>query len=563
MHPFWKRSGESSTEAREPHPVGHQSQPEEEAVSQDVAATDAVQTATPQNAGTPELVAAANEGAVVRDDAATAALRDVLDAYARHPVIQEIIMAWLEADESDQDRVVVREILTELTSRHRRGEAALHALAGAASPAAAAGHGGVHQFPATQGGRRFDGGKERQHPVGEGDVDQFVAAAAEDDTDQFLAVAAEAVGNKLLAVDAAVTDNPSATPAGSAAQRFTAIPLVAARQEVLAADDSPVVFPGAEDDAHDNGWYDSVIHDAHMQEKMEEPELYGLSSEQQLAPPPEPPMAAHHPTVAGEDRPEISPQDNITNAWGVHPSELDPDEPGPSTKSLTRVPPLADDDVAKFNCGICLETLPVFDLFHGMECDHEFCVQCMASYIEARVTAGAVPIPCPDTACKGDGDAGVLHPEQCKKSIDFAAFSSWGDRLTEHAVPPSRRVYCPNRDCGVMLETTGAKTPSMARCPACSHLMCATCGSDWSTGGGGQHDCAGVVEAALVKRLAAERHWKQCPGCKILVERTEGCSTMRCRCECIFCYNCGRPMVPRPEEGGDRCQCFNIYGFIQ
>ncbi|CAD6219104.1 unnamed protein product [Miscanthus lutarioriparius] len=81
------------------------------------------------------------------------------------------------------------------------------------------------------------------------------------------------------------------------------------------------------------------------------------------------------------------------------------------------------------------------------ECQHRFCVECMATYIEGRTNAGEVPIPCPDPACPeayGE-DIAVLHPEVCKKSIDFAAFSSWGDGHTERAIPPNLRAYCPNR----------------------------------------------------------------------------------------------------------------------
>jgi len=133
----------------------------------------------------------------------------------------------------------------------------------------------------------------------------------------------------------------------------------------------------------------------------------------------------------------------------VHPSDLDLDEAGPSTTTRPRVLPLADDELPKFDCGICMETLPILDLFHGMQCQHRFCVECMATYIEGRINAGEVPIPCPDPACPEayEEDIAVLHPEVCKKSIDFAAFSSWGDGHTERAIPPNLRAYCPNRQC--------------------------------------------------------------------------------------------------------------------
>jgi hypothetical protein len=321
--------------------------------------------------------------------------------------------------------------------------------------------------------------------------------------------------------------------------------LISARQAVLDGGTStPTVFAGMEEaDAQYDGWYDCIAQDAQrMEQLLDDPELcddWDPFQFQQLrlrlseSPAREEVRDFHHITnnlaSAGEEdscREEFSLQ-RFTTRWGLDPSELDPDEPGPST---IKVSPLADAEVPSFDCGICIETLPVLDLFHGMQCDHRFCVKCMATYIEGRIHSGEVPIPCPDPACKQDenDDGCGLHPEECKKSIDFAVFGSWGDRLTERAIPPNRRAYCPNRQCGVMLETTGGKTPEISFCPACSHAMCASCGMDWDADGN-NHDCDGGPEAALVKKMAAERRWKQCPKCKMLVERIWGCRVMHCR----------------------------------
>ncbi|CAD6224893.1 unnamed protein product [Miscanthus lutarioriparius] len=224
---------------------------------------------------------------------------------------------------------------------------------------------------------------------------------------------------------------------------------------------------------------------------------------------------------------------------GPPPVRAGPRQTWPVDEEAEQGAPLADDEVAKFDCSICLETLPILDLFHGMQCDHKFCAQCMATYIEGRIRDGGVSILCPDPACKeaaGEGNnGGVLNPEHCKKSIDFAAFCSWGDRLTEKAIPQDQRVYCPNPRCGLMLERTfGAnkQAPCKASCPACNHPMCTTCGLGWVIDGrdDDHHDCDEGKGAALVKELAAQHRWKQCPSCKIVVEKIMGCDTMHCRC---------------------------------
>ncbi|CAN6224552.1 unnamed protein product [Urochloa humidicola] len=323
-------------------------------------------------------------------------------------------------------------------------------------------------------------------------------------------------------------------------------------QSLFASENSRVVYPGMGDE-EDNDWYDSIARDAHMMEEMEEededPGLDGTTMPSPLhlpismapAPKEEPDNNHRSPAAAEEEKedspaPELSLKDMSTNAWAFAPSQLGPDEAGPSTRTIKkpRVLPLADDEVPKFDCGICMETLPIFDLFHGMPCPHRFCAPCMGKYIEGKIRAGEVPVPCPEPACKEEAEGGgVLDPEDCKKSIDYAVFISWNDQLTERAIPPGHRVYCPNRKCGVMLEksncSSAGKAPAEVRCPVCRRTMCAACGLEWSTDGSGQHDCAEGPEAMLVKGLAAQRQWKQCPRCRMLVERTIGCDTMTCR----------------------------------
>lgn len=307
--------------------------------------------------------------------------------------------------------------------------------------------------------------------------------------------------------------------------------IISTRQAMLAgAAHSPVLLTGIEEEVHENSWYDSILHEAQAMEAMDEPELDDeVPFQHQFLP-------RFDEEPREEEEPGYSPPKRLRV---VHPCDLDLDEAaaGPSSTATMQTPPrvlpLADDEVPKFDCGICMETLPVLDLFHGMRCQHRFCVACMATYIEGRINDGEVPIPCPDLACPeayGE-DIAVLHPEVCKKSIDFAAFSSWGDRLTERAIPPNLRAYCPNRQCGVMLEAGGGKTPAEAFCPVCSHPMCATCGADWSydADGSSQHDCNERPNAELLQTLADERRWKRCPRCKVLVEKIDGCDFMKCR----------------------------------
>jgi hypothetical protein len=43
-----------------------------------------------------------------------------------------------------------------------------------------------------------------------------------------------------------------------------------------------------------------------------------------------------------------------------------------------------------------------------------------------------------------------------------------------------------------------------------------------------------------VQALAEKKGWKTCPKCSQVVERTEGCLHMTCRCKAQWCYSCLR-----------------------
>ncbi|KAF6251763.1 hypothetical protein COO60DRAFT_1644685 [Scenedesmus sp. NREL 46B-D3] len=48
----------------------------------------------------------------------------------------------------------------------------------------------------------------------------------------------------------------------------------------------------------------------------------------------------------------------------------------------------------------------------------------------------------------------------------------------------------------------------------------------------------GESDLALFE-LSSSKHWRRCPSCRAMVERTDGCNYMMCRCGEPFCYACG------------------------
>uniref|UniRef100_A0ACD5TDH9 Uncharacterized protein n=1 Tax=Avena sativa TaxID=4498 RepID=A0ACD5TDH9_AVESA len=181
-------------------------------------------------------------------------------------------------------------------------------------------------------------------------------------------------------------DNDAAAGSSSSSAQAQHDFVSTARRALLAEAGSEFNFAGT-DEWHDNSWYDDD------EEEEEEPEqvevdVQGLAESLQSCRLKSDPGC--NPSAAAAEAHEFSLQD-FCERWGVAPSDMHPDEPATST----RVSPLADHEVPTFYCGMCMDTLPVFDLFHGLPCAHTFCAPCMATCLQSRVGASELPITCP------------------------------------------------------------------------------------------------------------------------------------------------------------------------
>jgi hypothetical protein len=92
--------------------------------------------------------------------------------------------------------------------------------------------------------------------------------------------------------------------------------------------------------------------------------------------------------------------------------------------------------------------------------------------------------------------------------------------------------YCSNHRCSLFIPPTSIAGP-LAICPSCSTRTCALC-SQAEHAGVCRQDFAGQK----VLELAGKKGWKSCPNCKAVLERTEGCLHMTCRCGAEWCYSC-------------------------
>ncbi|XP_051114273.1 E3 ubiquitin-protein ligase RSL1-like [Andrographis paniculata] len=201
-----------------------------------------------------------------------------------------------------------------------------------------------------------------------------------------------------------------------------------------------------------------------------------------------------------------------------------------------------------FTCEICAEEMPVSSLFRIQGCNHSYCTNCIGSYVVIKLDSNVTAISCPEIGC-----AGVLKPHHCQSILPKQVFDRWCDALCEALIPSPEKFYCPFKDCSALLMNDADRNGEIvveSECPVCNKLFCAQCKVPWHSemtceafrrwkSASGESNNADV----MVTNLAEREKWMRCSNCEFFVEKSEGCSHVKCRCGHNFCYDCGSSLV--------------------
>jgi hypothetical protein len=176
-------------------------------------------------------------------------------------------------------------------------------------------------------------------------------------------------------------------------------------------------------------------------------------------------------------------------------------------------------------CIACGDKVPPKQSFRA-PCAHRYCRECIANFAKASMKDESLyPLQC----CQIRMPAKKVD-RQLPKSLQ----TRFRAKTVEYSVPPATRVYCANQKCSAFLCSSDTRKANMT-CRVCGTTMCLACKNR-------RHPGEGCVEAGLqrdLKNLAEDKNWQSCPGCRAIVERTDGCSHITCRCSTHFCYRCG------------------------
>lgn len=116
--------------------------------------------------------------------------------------------------------------------------------------------------------------------------------------------------------------------------------------------------------------------------------------------------------------------------------------------------------------------------------------------------------------------------------------------VQQFSTPWESRIFCPNPNCHEFIPPRNRidpKHPFDVVCRECRTRVCVMCKRGAHQLG---QDCPSDVELDQVLQIGEKSGWRRCYKCRTLVELTQGCTHMTCRCKAQFCYICGAVWDP-------------------
>lgn len=198
----------------------------------------------------------------------------------------------------------------------------------------------------------------------------------------------------------------------------------------------------------------------------------------------------------------------------------------------------------KITCITCRDDeIPVLKS-SKLSCGHRMCHACIKRVF---VLSTQDPQLMPPKCCTEE----MIPLERVQHLFSEAFKKRWNKKFDEYST--ANRLYCPSKGCGEWIDPKHIKLDRVVGrrfgvCGKCKTKVCKKCGLRWH----GARDCDNDDETKKVIDMGKEQGWQRCYSCRAMVQLSEGCNHMKCRCGVEFCYVCG--------EKWKTCDCpwFNV-----
>ncbi|KIW08527.1 uncharacterized protein PV09_01417 [Verruconis gallopava] len=167
-----------------------------------------------------------------------------------------------------------------------------------------------------------------------------------------------------------------------------------------------------------------------------------------------------------------------------------------------------------------------------LKCKHRMCHTCLKRLF---VLSTEDPQLMPPKCCTDE----MIPLRHVERLLNTAFKITWNRKYAEYTT--KHRLYCPSKNCGEWIkpkyiETDPATGRKFGKCKKCKTKVCKKCGLKWH---GGRY-CENDEATRQVLDLGKEMGWQRCYNCRAMVQLSEGCNHMRCRCNAEFCMLCAQ-----------------------
>ncbi|CZR59200.1 uncharacterized protein PAC_09092 [Phialocephala subalpina] len=157
-----------------------------------------------------------------------------------------------------------------------------------------------------------------------------------------------------------------------------------------------------------------------------------------------------------------------------------------------------------------------------LPCDHAYCSECITGAFKSALKSHT-PFKCCST---------TISTANLTAHLSNSFIQKYNLLLLE--LSTKKPTYCSSPTCSKFIPPSSIHGP-IATCTSCRTRTCVACTKQEHSG-----VCKEDKDGKKVEELAKKKGWKQCPKCSQILERTEGCLHMTCRCRAEWCYACLR-----------------------